>query len=191
MQTSSDPTQLETVFDQYLDDLEAGYFSQQKHPLWLSRLLEFLPEVLSEPFNTLEGSSEAYSVGWDNLCYLLDLQAHSLPLPKGATHPLEALPSSLHHRLILQSCLEWLTGIGREGISLADDVEQGRVEALYDDLLEHPDTLRYFNFTVHSLNARLQMPAIEHKHFIDLSCNLLQLPDTQTPLMAYLLRDNK
>jgi len=183
--------QLEAVFDRFLDDLEAGSFSHkdiaQVGQTWDGIACTLVQYSLSLPFDTCEGSKEAFYYGWPTLLECLEACGEDLPLPVTAASPLEIFSPELLHHIHLQTCLEWLSGIGQGAeTSLSLPEQQGRIEALIEALQEHNASVRYLELNLHDLLAYLIMPEPEKKRFAKLLSRQLNLPSEQVLLVDYL-----
>lgn len=185
-----DPAVLAARFDDFLDALENGDFLRQDLPQpqqpWHEIAQTLVQHSLSDPFDTVNGSSEAFYHGWPTLLACLAAHGEGLPLPLGATEATDVFPSALRHRVALQSCFEWLTGIGSAGLSLHDSDQQGRVTALIDALRDHRDSVAACALTLDGLLARLQLPPSEAQQLAILFTQHLGLTAATRPLIHFL-----
>lgn len=183
-----DADDLERAFEHFLDDLEAGHFFSPRPAgeQWYELLSELLPHALNEPYDTGVGSAEVAYNGWPILLAALAHYRARLPLPAGAATPAAAIAEDLHYRFELQGCLDWLKGVGRDGLSLKEPNERGRVSALLDDLRERPALCAYFHLSLNRLLQKLCMPPEEAEQLAALIKEELRLASPDDELSAYL-----
>ncbi len=134
---------------------------------WYAILNKMVPRLLVEPFRTFEVHPREHFEAWRHLSTCLAECAGGLSFPVGATSPLEVIPLRLRHKLWLQDCFEFLSGLGHESdLTLQTESEHYRIDDFVEGLREHSDTIRYFDLTIESLLARLILPLTDRSLFI-------------------------
>ncbi len=126
---------------------------------WHAILNRMLPCLLVEPFRTFEPPAAERFEAWRYLVACLEAFGEGLSLPAAATCAVEVIPIALRHKLWLQDCFEFLSGLGREDdLTLERKSQRYRVEDFVEGLRQHRDAVRYLNLTLDSLLAVLILP---------------------------------
>jgi len=69
------------------------------------------------------------------------------------------LPVRLRHKLWLQDCFEFLSGLGHDTkLTLQCEEQHYRIEDLIEGLREHKDSVCYFDLTLDSLLTSVVLP---------------------------------
>jgi len=147
---------------------------------WHVILNKIVPQLLVEPYRTIDPHGEAESEGWNQIVAALREHGQGLSMPPGAKSPEEVVPAELRHKLWLQFCFNTLSGFGQsDELTLENPEEICQVDYFIENLRECKDIVAYFGLTLESLQTRLILPEKDQSIFVREMQSKLGLSSTQ------------
>ncbi len=171
------------------EDDQVHYIDEIPRPSepWYVILNRIVPHLLIEPFKTSDVQDGVQLDGWNQITEALDEHGQGLSLPPGVASHREVVPADLRHKLWLQHCCEMLSGLGQdEGLTLANEDQQYRIDAFIDRLRECKEGVAHLGLTLESLLTRIILPDRDQPLFVRRMQEKLGLGGTQEPIAGRL-----
>jgi hypothetical protein len=171
------------------EDDEIHYIDEIPRPSepWYIILNKIAPQLLIEPYRTIDPHREAEDDGWNQVMITLREHGQGLSLPPNVNSPQEVVPVELRHKLWLQWCFTNLSGFGQsEELTLKNPEEVCQIDYFIDNLRECKDSVAYFGLTLESLMTKLILPEKDRPIFVSVMQEKLGLSSAQEPIASHL-----
>lgn len=141
--------------------------------------------VTEQPLKPASDYFPLFTQGWPRLAEQLKEQAPQLSHPHKVRSWGELIPAEMHHRLWVQYCFTQFVDVGN-GLSLADEEGQPRLDWFIRCLTSHKASLNYFDLTLEALLANIILPPAEADLITQTVLTELNLESPQEPLAKHL-----
>ncbi|MCP4686779.1 MAG: hypothetical protein GY859_01945 [Desulfobacterales bacterium] len=149
------------------DDDPILYINDMARPAepWYETIRKIAAALVMEKFDTSDVHYATATEGWQEIVDCLEEYGKDLTLPEGVENPVDIVPRYIQHRLMLQSCLGELGGLGQKYtpggealISLEGADAEARIESFMDALRDHGESLAYLDLTLEKFYDFLILP---------------------------------
>jgi len=171
-------------FNEPADD-EILYINEMPRPSepWYDILNKIAPHLLIEPNRTFDIKDEVECEGWRLINFALREHGEGLSLPPGVESVEQVVPEELRHKLWLQDCYDYLSGLGQDDeLTLENPGQYYRIDGLTEGLRKHKDSVAYFKLSLESLLTQVVLPAKDQPIFLEMMQQRLGLDTIQQPL---------
>ena len=161
------------------------YINEMARPSepWYDILNKIVPHLLIEPYRTFDIKDQMECEGWGLIMTALREHGQGLSLPPGVESVEKVVPEDLRHKLWLQDCYDYLSGLGQDDeLTLEDPEQHYRIDGFIECLREHKDSVAYFNLSLESLLVKVILPAEDQPIFLEMMQQRLGLDSIQQPL---------